>query len=78
MEEVRTKTEVATIKLMPEHRVAWETAADLETRSQANMFEVAIFHYRRRHEVAIPAATPDAALSRPAARQRPPKNQQEG
>lgn len=78
MARIRTKTEVATIKLTPQCRAAWETAAALETRSLANMFEVAILDYCRRHEIEVPAATPDVAPSKSAARKRPPKNQQEG
>ena len=79
MARAKTKTEVATIKLTPQCRAAWETAAALETRSLANMFEVAILDYCRRHEIALPAVTPDAAPpSSPATRRRPSKNQQEG
>lgn len=78
MARVRTKTEVATIKLTPQCRAAWETAAALETRSLANMFEVAIFDYCRRHEIAVPAAEPDVAPPKSAARMWPPKNHREG
>lgn len=51
---VRNKTEVATIKLTLQCRRAWEAAAATETRSLANMFEVAILEYCRSHNVAIP------------------------
>lgn len=79
MARVKTKTEVATIKLTPQCRAAWETAAALETRSLANMFEVAILDYCRRYEIALPAVVLGAATpSKPATRRRPPKNQQEG
>lgn len=80
MVRVKTKTEVATIKLTPQCRAAWETAAALETRSLANMFEVAILDYCRRHEIALPAPVPvpDVPLSKPAARRRPSKNQEQG
>lgn len=78
MARFKTKTEVATIKLTPQCRAAWEMAAAVETRSLANMFEVAILDYCKRHEIALPAAVPDVALSKPATRRRPSKNQQEG
>lgn len=51
----KTKTEVATIKLTPECRRAWEAAAASERRSLANMFEVALLEYCERHGVAVPA-----------------------
>jgi hypothetical protein len=75
---VKTKTEVATIKLTPQCRAAWETAAAVETRSLANMFEVAILDYCKRHDIALPAAAPEVALSKPAKRRRPSNNPQEG
>jgi hypothetical protein len=50
----KTKTEVATIKLTPECRSAWEAAATRERRSLANMFEVALLEYCSRHGVAVP------------------------
>lgn len=78
MARVKTKTEVATIKLTPQCRAAWETAAALETRSLANMFEVAILDYCKRHHIALPTVVPDVDLLKPAARKRPSKNQQEG
>lgn len=54
---IKTKTEVATIKLTPLCRQAWEAAASAETRSLANMFEVAILDYCKRHRISIaPAA----------------------
>jgi len=61
----KTKTEVATIKLTPMCRRAWETAAAAETRSLANMFEVAILDYCRRHKIAVPPApaSPDSGKS---------------
>ena len=55
----KTKTEVATIKMTPQCRVAWETAASAETRSLANTFEVAILDYCQRHHVAVPTLTVD-------------------
>ena len=78
MARVKTKTEVATIKLTPQCRVAWEAAAAVETRSLANMFEVAILDYCRRHGVKIPTLPSDAALPQPAVEKRSPKNQNEG
>lgn len=54
MPRPRRKTEVATIKLTPEVRRAWEAAAESERRSLANVFEVAILEYARRHHIAIP------------------------
>lgn len=51
----KTKTEVATIKLTPECRRAWEAAAASERRSLANMFEVALLEYCERHGVEVPA-----------------------
>lgn len=59
MPRPRRKTEVATIKLTPEVRRAWEAAADSEHRSLANVFEVAILEYVKSHCIAIPA--PEAA-----------------
>ena len=56
MTRKKTKTEVATIKLTPQCRLAWEAAAAAETRSLANLFEVAIFEYCRRHQIAAPVA----------------------
>ena len=56
MARKKTKTEVATIKLTPQCRLAWEAAAAAETRSLANLFEVAIFEYCRRHHVEVPVA----------------------
>lgn len=78
MARVKTKTEVATIKLTPQCRVAWEAAAAAETRSLANMFEVAILDYCRRHDVQVPALTIDAATHESVAEQRSTTNQQEG
>ena len=52
----KTKTEVATIKLTPQVRAAWETAALYENRSLANMFEVALLDYVKRHRIAVPKA----------------------
>ena len=59
MVRAKTKTEVATIKLTPECRRAWEAAATSERRSLANMFEVAILEYCQQH--GIVAVSPDAA-----------------
>lgn len=56
MPRVRRKTEVATIKLTPEVRRACEAAAESEHRSLANVFEVAILEYVKRHHIALPAA----------------------
>ena len=57
----KTKTEVATIKLTPECRRAWEAAASRERRSLANMFEVAILEYCERHSVEVfPGVSPTA------------------
>ncbi|RTL26926.1 MAG: hypothetical protein EKK47_19895 [Burkholderiales bacterium] len=55
MVRAKTKTEVATIKLTPECRRAWEAAASSERRSLANMFEVALLEYCERHGVEVPA-----------------------
>lgn len=54
MPRPRRKTEVATIKLTPEVRRAWEAAAESERRSLANVFEVAILEYVKRHHIAVP------------------------
>lgn len=54
MAREKTKTKVATIKLTPECRRAWEAAAASERRSLANMFEVAILEYCQRHRVDVP------------------------
>lgn len=54
MARIRRKTEVATIKLTPEVRRAWLAAAEAERRSMANVFEVAILEYVRRHRIAVP------------------------
>lgn len=51
MPRVKKKTEVATLKLTPECRAAWVAAATAETRSLANMFEIAIFEYCKSHHV---------------------------
>jgi len=66
----KTKTEVATIKLTPECRRAWEAAARSERRSLANMFEVAILEYCERHGVAVPTPIEGAATAtkKPAAK----------
>lgn len=66
MARIKTKTEVATIKLTAQCRLAWETAAEAETRSLANMFEIAILDYCRRHAVRVPNA--DVALAKGLAR----------
>lgn len=59
MARERTKTEVATIKLTPACRRAWEAAASRERRSLANMFEVAIFQYFEANQIDVSeAATP--------------------
>ena len=56
MPRVRRKTEVvATIKLTPEVRRAWVAAAEAEHRSLANVFEVAILEFVKRHHIAVPA-----------------------
>lgn len=54
MARIRRKTEVATIKLTPEVRRAWLAAAEAERRSMANVFEMAILDYVRRHRIAVP------------------------
>jgi hypothetical protein len=60
----KTKTKVATIKLTPECRRAWEAAAASERRSLANMFEVAILEYCQRHHVEVPPE-PEAEAAAP-------------
>lgn len=57
---IKTKTEVATIKLTPMCRRAWEAAATVETRSLSNMFEVAILDYCKRHRIPVPPAVDSA------------------
>ena len=59
---LKTKTEVATFKLTPACRRAWEAAALRETRSLANMFEVAILDYCKQHH--IPAEQKDETPSK--------------
>jgi hypothetical protein len=61
MPRPRRKTEVATIKLTPEVRRAWEAAAESERRSLANVFEVAILEYVKRHRIAVPDGAPPLA-----------------
>ncbi len=78
MARVKTKTEVATIKLTPQCRMAWEAAAAAETRSLANMFEVAILDYCRSHDVQVPVLTFDIVTRDSAAEKRSLKNQKEG
>lgn len=74
MARVKTKTEVATIKLTLECRRAWEAAAAKERRSLANMFEVALLEYCQHHSIApVPAgdwlsASATSAVKRDAAR----------
>lgn len=75
MARVKTKTEVATIKLTPRCRVAWEAAAAAETRSLANMFEVAILDYCRRHDVPMPPSLEDAVAEKSAAKRRSHKEE---
>jgi hypothetical protein len=58
MPKPKTKTEVATIKLTPQVRGAWEAAAKAERRSLANMFEVAILAWCEVHGIPIPADQP--------------------
>lgn len=57
MPRPRRKTEVATIKLTPEVRRAWEAAAEFERRSLANVFEVAILEYVKLRRIVAPTAT---------------------
>lgn len=57
---LKRKTKVATIKLTPDVRRAWEAAAAAEHRSLANVFEVAILEYVRRHRIEVPAAPKEA------------------
>lgn len=66
MVRTKTKTEVATIKLTPGCRRAWEAAAASECRSLANMFEVTILEYCERHgvEVSVLAAVTAPALKK--------------
>lgn len=78
MARVKTSNEVATIQLTPQCRATWETAAALEARSLANMFEVGSPDHCRRQETALPAPVPDVIPPKPAVRRRPSKNQQEG
>lgn len=70
MVRTKTKTEVATIKLTPECRRAWEAAATNERRSLANMFEVAILEYCRQHGIVAvsPDAVPPTSVKKPAAK----------
>jgi hypothetical protein len=74
MVRVKTKTEVATIKLTPQCRMAWEAAAAAETRSLANMFEVAILEYCRLHDVNVPPVLQAAEPPQLATRLRSNKN----
>ncbi len=67
MPRIKTKTLVATIKLTPQVRLAWEAAAEAERRSLANMFEVAILAYCKQQGVDVPAE-PAATLPAPAAK----------
>lgn len=60
----KTKTEVATIKLTPQCRRAWEAAATSERRSLANMFEVAILEYCERHGIEVPADASEPAAAK--------------
>lgn len=62
MPRAKTKTEVATIKLTPECRRAWEAAAAAERRSLANMFEVAILDYCRSRGIALTQAETTSSL----------------
>lgn len=64
MPRVRRKTEVATIKLTPEVRRAWEAAAETERRSLANVFEVAILEYAKRRHIAVPSEQVVAILAK--------------
>lgn len=70
MVRTKTKTEVATIKLTPECRRAWEAAATSERRSLANMFEVAILEFCRQHGIVAVSsdAAPPASVNKPAAK----------
>ena len=70
MARVKTKTEVATIKLTPQCRVAWEAAAASETRSLANMFEVAILEYCRQHHIEVPPAPNPTSPDEPTVQER--------
>ncbi|QRF63415.1 hypothetical protein [Variovorax paradoxus] len=67
MVRVKTKTEVATIKLTPNCRRAWEAAAASERRSLANMFEVALLEYCERHGVEVPAPVKAATTAKKSA-----------
>jgi hypothetical protein len=67
----KTKTQVATIKLTPECRRAWEAAAASERRSLANMFEVALLEYCERHGVEVPAAVEAATTAKKSAAKKP-------
>lgn len=58
---LRRKTNLATIKITAGVRRAWEVAAEFERRSLANVFEVAILAYVRRHHMTAPTAA--AALA---------------
>ncbi len=75
---VEKTTEVATIKLKPRCRAAWETAAAAEARSLANMFEVAVLDYCTRREIARSTVALIVALSKPTPRRRQLRNQKEG
>lgn len=68
MARVKTKTEVASIKLTSHCRLAWEAAASVETRSLANMFEVAILEYCKRHRIAVPDVAGEGASTEPSRR----------
>jgi len=72
---VKTKTEVATIKLTPQCRMAWESAASVEMRSLANMFEVAILDYCQRHNVEVTGDVHDVPPVPTADQKRPMKSQ---
>lgn len=67
MPRAKTKTKVATIKLTPQCRAAWEAAAAHERRTLSNMFEVAIFTYCEEQGIEVPKE-PVKAVRRPAAR----------
>jgi hypothetical protein len=54
MSHVRLNTEVATINLTPEFRLACEGAVEAELQPLANVVEVAIIEYGKRHHITVP------------------------
>lgn len=61
-----TKTEVISVRVPLDIKLALAAAAEAERRSLASMVEFMVLEYCRNHDIKLPAGTTQPALTSPA------------